>query len=330
MYDTSSQNPLGQIQDVDIKPLPGHQNPFTPGTDRSVTQRSYEVRLAPEESVGDGDANTITIPDDVKKMTLLLRVYRADDGRDATGGVGLPKVEVFDVSTEKPARCPRRLNVPWEVFKGLVGIFMNFVKHSSAMDIESVLSEEIFSCRVWVAGFFPQGDNPYIAAPISREFGEVAAIRFQAPDFPRTAGGGGRFTGEEDVRYFSACMCDFKTSGCSVCIPDDRMSIDEQGFVNIAVGPENIASPARDKGWTYFAWEDDYSMPMLLFRQMKPRKDFEGSFLKVPEVSFKEPLEDQIGEKKASNHIGDYAPRGHYCSAEELLANECGLKKGQR
>jgi hypothetical protein len=51
---------------------------------------------------------------------------------------------------------------------------------------------------------------------------------------------------------------------------------------------------------------------------LKPQKDFKGSILKVPELTFGQSLKEQLEQKKAFNHIGDYVPWGFYCSTEEI------------
>jgi hypothetical protein len=41
---------IGQLYDYQLNPLPGQQNPYFPGVDRTVSNRSYEAWLVPQGS----------------------------------------------------------------------------------------------------------------------------------------------------------------------------------------------------------------------------------------------------------------------------------------
>lgn len=80
LYNVTNQLPVGVLNDFEIEPDPGNQNPFVPGTDRATVDRSYTVRMVPEGSAQAGLPNALVIPADVEIACLLLRVYLPDDG----------------------------------------------------------------------------------------------------------------------------------------------------------------------------------------------------------------------------------------------------------
>ncbi len=54
-------------------------------------------------------------------------------------------------------------------------------------------------------------------------------MRFRAPSFTDTSGGGGELTGEEDVRYFSVSVGGLLTTMTSRTINDSELVIDDEG-----------------------------------------------------------------------------------------------------
>ena len=99
------------LADYQIDPLPGSENPFRKGGDRTARKRSYRVNVVDAKNPGfpleayDGEPhrNEIYVIPDAGPITetvgsetyelnlLMMRVYVPDKGTDLTGGVGLPK-----------------------------------------------------------------------------------------------------------------------------------------------------------------------------------------------------------------------------------------------
>lgn len=101
--------PLDALADVEIVPDDGSTNPFAPGADRTVTERSYTVTVvgeAPPTGTGRA-ANTLyarspAADGEATEAQLIFRLYVPDDGTEPRGGVALPEptVETADGATK--------------------------------------------------------------------------------------------------------------------------------------------------------------------------------------------------------------------------------------
>jgi hypothetical protein len=100
--------PLDALADVEIGPDDGSTNPFVPGADRTVTERSYTVTVVGEAPPTEGGraANTLyarspVADGEATEAQLIFRLYVPDDGTEPLGGVALPKptVETADGAT---------------------------------------------------------------------------------------------------------------------------------------------------------------------------------------------------------------------------------------
>ena len=149
------------------------------------------------------------------------------------------------------------------------------------------------------------------------------------------------FTGEEEVRYWSVCLSNLEdTTTSEYCFADEQIVVDEEdGFVKLAIAPQDIVDEKPFSNWNYIPWADQ-ERPVLLFRQLEP-KEFEGSFNNVKTPSELNP-EDFTPEEyerlknpqsiediffftaHSDDNIGDYGPHGIYCSKEEFINNTCG------
>jgi hypothetical protein len=87
--------PAASAQGLDttcqLAPDPGSSNPFVPGADRTVTQRSYTAFIEVGSRPAQPAPNTLYTGDS-QGGTFLYRVYVPDSGRDQKGGVPLPRV----------------------------------------------------------------------------------------------------------------------------------------------------------------------------------------------------------------------------------------------
>ena len=92
----SLKSPTDSIYDTQISPETDHLNPFRLGARRDVESRAYGLDVLPQ-SPPDGERAENTIYADPRfdgQVSLFYRVYVPDQGFDATGGTGLPDVEL--------------------------------------------------------------------------------------------------------------------------------------------------------------------------------------------------------------------------------------------
>lgn len=113
VYD-QAQRPLDALADVEIVPDPGSENPFLPGADRTVAQRSYTafIEFGPRPPAGQRAPNTLytgTGQGGAPNFngTFIYRIYIPDSGRSRTGDVGLPTatIEPADGAPTGPSPC---------------------------------------------------------------------------------------------------------------------------------------------------------------------------------------------------------------------------------
>ncbi|MDV6270841.1 hypothetical protein [Rhodococcus globerulus] len=95
-YNAATAMPTAVLNDISTGPDVGSQNPYLPGADRlNENARSYTVSVLNEAPTAQPQPNTLYagVPGQ-DRISLLYRIYLPDNGRDLTGGVGLPEPEL--------------------------------------------------------------------------------------------------------------------------------------------------------------------------------------------------------------------------------------------
>lgn len=338
LYNWPTGEMLGQMLDQDIIADSGSVNPFEIGVPRNSDSRAYTISLVQEGNTREHGPNTITIPEKVKNGIILMRVYLPDQDCGDRGCVRLPTVTAYDDASGTETDCPAVL--PSE------NVFDSTDPPEPVAE-EKLNEQKIVFYRPYpVKGeeLFANGENPYLAAPLlkmSRD--KVALVRFKAPTFPKTLAGAGEFVGDEDVRYWSVCMGGLENGSTSECFYDEgeETVIDEDGWVNVAIGPAAFCENKPVAGWNYIPW-GLHDRPVLMIRQIEPQEDFEGNFKRVP-VTYGEydpdVEESEVNEKDTpadifkamaddfinANYeaIGDYSPKGIYCDRSAFRNGQC-------
>lgn len=320
---------IQHLEDAEIQPQNGHHNPYLNNALRDVQDRSYQVHIVQEDSSrilpdGTPSANTLVVPADKNALALYLRVYLPDVPNDIEGGVALPTILAENEQTGQEIPCPAEAQDSLSA----EDIFVSAQYNPDAIKLPD---DQIQTYRPGKYGLFSNGDCPYLVTPLIRPFfneGKIAVLRFKAPNFPDTRAGD-TFSRSDQVRYWSICIGDWRLTNSSQCIADEAAKVDEDGFVNIVVGPD-ILAPAHSK-WNNIRW-GLHADPILIFRQISPQENFELSFNEA-EIAFDENsgeinlryLLENEPEKIAATTIGDYAPSGKYCTIGHFLLNQCGF-----
>lgn len=298
------------LRDVDIAPDAGSINPYLPGVNRQSTNRAYTAWLVPADSVRVGQPNTLVISADSDIATLMLRVYRADYGRD-NGGVPLPAIQAVDDDTGLPVACPPNVtNPPLEPVD--LGAWPPASKQVSFYHLSG-------------EGYYPNDDKKYLVAVADpSRFGQILILRFYPPTFLDTyQHPSAVFTGNEEVRFMSLCIGGKLTTRTSQCVADDQFIQANSGYFNVVVGPDraDVRAAAQARGYNFIVWYSQ-SSPALIYRHMRPLSSFEGSLALVPVYNPKRPTAGQ----RAEDFIGQYAPIGRYCSVNKFLSGStCGM-----
>ena len=338
LYDSAAR-PIDALADVQMAPNPGSTNPFVPGASRTAEARDYtafiEVGPRPERPA----PNTLYTGDS-RGGTFLYRVYVPDRGRDAKGGVPLPRVthEVaggpggallgIDSCRELQAPYAQPLN---DLIAGANGLpdatddgsgypgrnpprwrlFENFC--ASAVDImldneqgESFHPQASERCGDG-PGFFSNRDIAYVFTGTSRGFGEALVLRGRAPTFARTRHGPAVMPRRPQLRYWSFCQYEPASQRVIDCRADDRVKVGRRGLYKIVVStPEQRpANATRRCGVTWMPWGPQ-TQGLLIYRHMLPRPSFRRAIQRVREPG---------DERRA---LGPYFPRARYVSGSGL------------
>src|SRR3954468_9565342 len=86
--------PFAKKSDFELQPDPGSANPFLPGANRTTPpdQRRYTLFITFDPGDQPGPNTIYVDPSKNPRGLFTLRVYVPDQGRDMTGGGGLPQV----------------------------------------------------------------------------------------------------------------------------------------------------------------------------------------------------------------------------------------------
>jgi hypothetical protein len=331
VYDSAAR-PIDALSDYELAPDPGSSNPFLPGADRTVTERSYTAFVVVGPRPAQPAPNTLYTGDS-RGGTFLYRVYVPDAGSDQKGGVPLPRVTLewtggsgtalsADECRELQAPYAQPLNDliagapalpdPTDDGQGYPGrnppnwrLFENFC--SSAVDI--MLDNETGEPFQPGAeercgdgpGFFSNRDIAYVFAPTSRGFGELLVLRGRAPTFADTRPGPAVMPSGQQLRYWSFCQYEPATQRVIDCRSDDRVVVGRDGRYTIVVSTteQRPASARPECGVTWLPWGPT-TQGLLIYRHMLADPSFAQSIQNVP----------QPGSELDA--MGDYYPSGEY------------------
>lgn len=332
-YDTALR-PVDGLNDVHIRPASGSANPFLPGADRSARPRRYTVFVEFGPKPGDPAPNTIyTGGPENPASVITYRVYIPNEGLDATGGVGLPRVTVEPQSGNAAALsgadCRRvakpsfaALNdlyagqTPPPQLDGLLAagrpkpLWHKFVNLPIAVADSVFSTEDTEPARDALdrlpleelggqGGFLSNPDNAYVYAPISRAWGQVLVLRGKAPTFPHTRDWEPRMQ-RGQLRYWSLCQNEPQSQRFIACLADDQTVLNRHRRYTTVIStaaqrPAN-ARPACGVNW--IPWGPS-SRGVLILRNMLPVPTFERA------IQFA-----TYGHERET--MGGYLPTGHY------------------
>ncbi|MGW5075585.1 hypothetical protein [Rhodococcus sp. NPDC004095] len=347
-YDISTNSPTAALNDVSTAPDEGSTNPYLPGAPRNGHgPRSYTatvVNETPPTDPGTAAPNTLYagVPGQ-ERTTLLYRLYLPDNGRDVTGGVGLPEPELHLTDGQvltgeslcsavaaatttpavdklpldtylslrdqpgKPATFPAEQQPAWRTFYNVpFGLQCSYLGQCSGTPART-------------GGQYSNKDNNYVAALTNRGFGEVLTLTGTMPVTPRTLNGQDRVD-DVDMRYWSLCnnesMATTKVVGC---LHDEQVPLDSaRRFTIVATLPEDRpvnATEACGVAWLPLSpTGDGAGHPddgYLILRNM------------LPSAGFGHAVQDTRtpGDEKAV--MGQYLPDGVYSSKADFEARGC-------
>ena len=260
--------------------------------------------------------NVLVIPASETFVSLMMRIYRPDDGLDIHGGVALPTVQT--------GRAGGPLTVPrYSVLSDIRAAIKKFVTlhYKEAESYDQIHDDHLIDFyRLTREGGTPNADVPYIDAALGTSGkgpnAKLAVLQFRPPTFEDTDNGSQRITGTKDVRYYSFCTSDVAKGFNSKCVSDNELKVDRDGMVTLVVYPPVLEERVKKSGLNRLV--RGYSPTVsLTYRQLLPAPDFAGAASKAPPLPL--PLSGaSLDQFKASTYIGEYSPTGTYYTGPQF------------
>jgi hypothetical protein len=303
-YTTTLQS-ISTIRDEQIVPDPGSRNPFVPGANRNVRNRSYTVRLVHGQVPAGGPAPNTIYDTNASGQTgfgLAYSLYLPDRNEKPFGGVPPPALAIVTASGQRIPlpTCPDPLTdvgltqvlagagladlelPPAGLLATRVPVWHRYVNapstYATGLTDGNVVPPQLADRLTSIAGRLPSGlgensDNKYVYAYLSREFGSVAMIHVKVPTTPHTFDGESRM-GAGQLRYWSLCSGNRLTIayGCQV---DEQLRLDRRRYATIAVSTaaDRPANASRRCGIEWIPWGPD-PKGIVAIRNMLPSPSF--------------------------------------------------------
>ena len=326
VYDYN-RNVLGAINDVDMDPDPGQNNPYRNGT----AQGTYTVKLVFGRKPLRPAANTFYTSGELN-VILIYRIYYSNNPDDVTGGTFNPVLPVVTTSTGSLTSCPvRPIILPEDltVWGRLDNI--DFVGTVPPDTLPATNPPTWFlSVTNPRTPYYPSADNNYMSAQISRRFllppfnNDMVVIRMRAPTFTDTQHGVPPYAAAQ-MRFWSMCTDEPITTSVVRCTPD-YVPVQVGGFVTFVVSdPSKRPSDAVLGQWNanWLPWgalepgdtvydidlnpltnaNGVYYYGLMLYRQTVTDASFTQSILNV----------GQLPRAQQQAAMGEYWPQIGYC-----------------
>lgn len=361
----ASYNPIGQpvdgLADDSIAPDKGSVNPFLPGAKRTATQRNFTVSVQARAlkagvrvDENTRPANTLFVPTDAPLYQVWMRVYAADAGRNAKGGVALPKpvMTLADGSKVQGAALCSQYAVKEGALRdyraskegnqamfGIPGAKAPYhpaqpgpVQWNSFFNPQFTVGNALINTpfaglrtrmdATRRSGFYGTLDNFYMTTYVDNRYGDALVIQGKAPRTPRTLMGNARMDANVDLRYWSFCKARSIADGAAdACLFDEQVPQDKNARYTIVVStPEARPVNAIAKcGVAWMAWGvgdgiNNSHGGYLIHRHMKPSPGFAKSLWAT-----KVPGDEQTA-------LGEYYPATNYEARTAFEARGCPVK----
>lgn len=298
-------NLIDSLPDALITPVGGPPPATNPAVlpDSAGYTATYEVEVRydnPPANPADRASNVVYAGKDSKKgaltKQLVYRVYLPNPGSDKRGDVGLPSVtyvgprgEIDLRDTPEAGRCEqiRNGNANITTFP-VVGYGVAQPKF-----------KPVSGAKQYV--YYPNGDIIYMRTQFAARYDDLAIIRAKMPVTPVLPP---VVVPDPDVRYWSLCQNELRTSAVVECLADREMTVQPDGTINVVISkpekrPAN-ALPELGYDWLPHGSQDD---AVAGFRQMLAKPSFAGNYAKAlaaPNTS-------------VDTTLGEWAPQITYC-----------------
>ena len=333
--------PFAKKSDFELQPDPGSSNPFLPGAARTTPpdQRHYTLFITFDPTDQPGPNTIYVDPTKNPRGLITLRVYVPDQGRDMTGGVGLPQVtwEPTSSTGPPPTTSPcRDLEKPSSstvtgAYGGLAGAdtgppypgrnppvwhkFVNLCQSGADLLFDNQVGDQLPQSGQNPCGNFGSGgflsnlDNAYVYAFISQGFGRLVVFHGRAPTFAATYPSAPTMPSGVQLRYWSFCQNDPITQRYVGCGRDDQVRVGAQRSYTLVVSPPSAwpaAAQKRCRSATWIPWGPQ-PQGVMIYRHM------------LPDPSFTQAIQN-VSYGHEQSQMGAYYPTGRYFADWQAVA----------
>jgi hypothetical protein len=314
VYNLNTRSSLSSLADIQISPDAGSTNPFV-----SLIQndnRQYTIHMLPDIPEAQDYPNKLLFPDSVNLVGVLLRNYLAE--QDLYGGVPLPEIEAFDLTTGEPVNVPTPIPLDFSSFADKIAPLVNIINLTQLLQ----QNNQIDFFRFAGLGLFPNLDNQYIFAPLRLYKNEVAILKFKPPVYANILAA----VPSADVRYYSLCLGDSKTYNYKT-LADFRLKVASDGFIYVVIGRNEPEIRTKASGLNFLEWVPELKNEgLVIYRNLLTASTYPNNMNQVPDILQNINQVFNTEFLQAYTYLGEYAPKGIKMSKAAFLDNFGGFE----
>jgi len=321
--------PVDALADYQIRPSTG-VNPFVTGARRATagTARAgtYSIKVVGGARPPAGTARAANTlyggqgqnGEPQAATVILYRVYLGVP--NTQGGVALPTI-----GYSNPASATTSIPACQQLQPATGGALNDEVQSESApynssattvtrpvwgVSQSSATARSVGPVSVYSSSpFFPNIDNVYLSLEVTRNTGDVVAVRLFPPTVPDDSAPVMRAS---QLRYWSLCTNDFPTTRYVACLPDKAAKRGPGGYVTIVIS-DPAHKPHHLRATDNWLPAGPYPDIFLLYRNMLPANSFTHAVQDVP-----------TGSPPAKT-MGAYYPQPYVCTTARYEKDRCGM-----
>lgn len=337
LYDDNTGDVIGGIDDKNILPDEGSENPFL----KTVTgEHSFTVCVVPssvsEQTVSRlGLRNVCRLPADIERVAVVVREYlgTSPDGSrpDEYGGTDLPAITAIDVATGRQTAVPE--HVATNIDKITSQVFTQKSDENPTMPF----------FLAPVSRYYPNNSTAYLYARTHLQSDSVLVFSFIPAPYP---------TKPEEyasavARYWSICLgsCADTRSYYSVCDKDARFVPGQPSTFVVCLKNNPHLADVRAKvdemnqaggQVNLFVWDSEKlnidgkpigEVIAVMYRNILPDASWEHSIANMLPTAYKdqagEPIDHVTVPERQLAHLalGDYGPLGVKYATKDFLGD---------
>ncbi len=334
LYNDETGSAIGGMNDVEIKPDEGSDNPYCITSDK---ENRFAIYLVPpamkEEQIKKiPSKNICRIDSGVNKLAVCIRHYLGHDGKgnsDEYGGVSLPLIRAIDTRTLKEVAAPQRITS--NIYKVTGKVFTQVSDHNR--EVPFFLSPS--------SRYYPNNSTSYLYARTHLAEDSVLTFSFIPVSVPQRV---------EDyptapARYWSICLGSASNTRSYYSIYDKAANTAEGEKTTFVVclkqNPklkevqEKVEKANKaGKHWNLFVWDKEKidvdgkaigNVIVIMYRNILANSKWEHSIANMKPTNYKdetgEPIDHVTEPSKQIAHkaLGDYGPYGMKYAVSDFL-----------